>query len=270
MIKVRDYGDVRQFILARSFFGRTLYQTCAYWVDGLLIDTGCVYTIGELAAALEDFPVNLIVNTHAHEDHFGANAFLQRDRGVPVFAHSDALPILERPDQLGLKPYQRFVWGLPQPVSGIPLGNVVETDQFRFRVIHTPGHCPNHICLFEPDRGWLFTGDAFVGGRDKALRADYDIWGIIGSLEKLAEISPGNMFTGSGSVRKNAQADLAEKIGFLKETGDRVLELDARGLSQKEIRNKLFGPEKLIRYITQGHFSGVNLVRSYIQDRPGG
>ena len=44
------------------------------------------------------------------------------------------------------------------------------------KVIHTPGHCSNHLCLYEPNKGWLFTGDLFVGGKDRALRAGNDIF----------------------------------------------------------------------------------------------
>ena len=44
-----------------------------------------------------------------------------------------------------------------------------------FQVIYTPGHSPDHICLFEHKHGWLFTGDLFVGGMDRALRVDYDV-----------------------------------------------------------------------------------------------
>lgn len=29
----------------------------------------------------------------------------------------------------------------------------------RLRCILTPGHTPGHLCLYEPDAGWLFTGD---------------------------------------------------------------------------------------------------------------
>jgi hypothetical protein len=31
-------------------------------------------------------------------------------------------------------------------------------------------------------KGWIFTGDAYIGGKDRALRQDYDIWQIIRRL----------------------------------------------------------------------------------------
>ena len=41
----------------------------------------------------------------------------------------------------------------PGPSRGQPIGEWVETDRYRFQVIHTPGHSPDHICLFEPEQG---------------------------------------------------------------------------------------------------------------------
>lgn len=41
-----------------------------------------------------------------------------------------------------------------------------------------------------------------------------------------------------------------------------------KGLSHSRTRKELFGKEILLNYITLGHFSGRNLVRSFIEDRP--
>jgi len=48
MIKVEQINAVRKFQMARSFLGRVLYFTAAYWVDGMMVDTGCAYTVQEL------------------------------------------------------------------------------------------------------------------------------------------------------------------------------------------------------------------------------
>jgi len=39
-------------------------------------------------------------------------------------------------------------------------GDLLRLGDFRFQVIHTPGHAPGHVSLFEPDCGLLLTGDA--------------------------------------------------------------------------------------------------------------
>jgi len=52
-------------------------------------------------------------------------------------------------------------------------------------------------------KGWIFAGDAYIGGKDRALRQDYDIWQTIKSLKKIARLNPSLLFPGSGSVRKH-------------------------------------------------------------------
>lgn len=268
MIHIEQIGEVRKYRLARTIAGRGLYFTAAYWVDGLMIDTGCAYTVRELLESLDNLPVRSIVNTHSHEDHIAGNAALQAKFGAEVLAHPEALPILAQPRKKRLRPYQLVMWGYPEPSDAKAIGNVVETQRHCFEVIHTPGHSPDHICLYEPKQGWLFTGDVYVGGRDRALRADYNVWQIIDSLKRLASLDVKILFPGSGSARESPHEELLLKIKYLEETGQRVLALHRQGWSRRRIRRGLFGREMSIAYYTLGHFSGRNLVRSYIEDRP--
>jgi glyoxylase-like metal-dependent hydrolase (beta-lactamase superfamily II) len=141
---------------------------------------------------------------------------------------------------------------------------VIETDRHRLQVVYTPGHSPDHICLYEPDQGWLFTGDLFVGGRDRAMRADYDVWGIIASLKRIAALPATILFPASARVRDNPAAELAAKIAYLEELGERVLSLHRQGRSVNQIVRALLGGPMLIEAITLGHFSRRRLVLSYL------
>lgn len=262
--RVVESGPVIRFRLARDILGRPYYHTAAYWVDGLLVDSGCAHTAHELVAALGDWPVEQIVNTHSHEDHIGANTEIQERFASPIFAHQDALPILANPRLQPLQPYRRLFWGWPKPSQGQPIAEEVTTPRYRFRVIHTPGHSQDHVCLFEPEQGWLFTGDAYIGGRDRALRAGYDILGILASLRTLKELPVTAIFSASGSVRESGTKPIEEKIAYLEELGEMILSLSHQGLSPRQIRRRLFGREISLAYLTLGHFSGVRLVESYL------
>jgi glyoxylase-like metal-dependent hydrolase (beta-lactamase superfamily II) len=269
MISVENIGEVRGFRLARGILGQALYYTAAYWVDGLMIDTGCFYTVTELVSALEKLNVDRVVTTHSHEDHIGANAALAKRFGAEILAHPLAIPGLAIPrDQKHLNPYQIVMWGYPEPSFAVPIPDTIQTAHHHFKVIHTPGHSLDHICLYEPDEGWLFSGDTYIGGKDRALRADYNIWQIIASLKELSQLDIDLIFTGSGNVRKNGSAALKEKIDYLQSMGEQTLELHRQGLNYGQIRRKLFGREMLIAYVTLGHFTGKHLVRSFIEDRP--
>ncbi len=269
MRKTTCYDAVTRFDLARTLFGQGRYWTTAYLVDGMLVDSGCAYTANEIVRALSDMPLVRIVNTHSHEDHIGGNAALQRSRPeLTVLAHPLGLPILGSPrDSPRLHPYRRLFWGLPEPSQAQPLadGSVIETEHYRFQVIYTPGHSPDHLCLLEPDQGWLFTGDLFVGGRERALRADYDIWQIIASLQCIAALPSTRVFPGCARVRDDPARALSEKIAYLETLGENVLDLHRRGQSVPAIASALCGGPMLVEYITLGHMSRQHLVRSYLR-----
>ncbi len=268
MLQVKEYGPVVAFRAARAFFGHGYYFTAAYWVDGLLIDSTCSFTAHELLQALppESRPVLQIVNTHSHEDHIGANGLLQRTRAALVRAHPLALPVLANPRLQPLQQYRRVFWGWPEPSQGEPVSEWIETAHHRFQVIDTPGHSPDHICLYEPQQGWLFSADAYIGGQDRAARPDYDIYAIIASLRRLAALPLTALFPGSGTVRMNSPAaDIRNKIASMEDLGARVRELHNKGYSVPAIQRTLLGAESRIYYLTLGHFKGNYLVEAYLR-----
>jgi glyoxylase-like metal-dependent hydrolase (beta-lactamase superfamily II) len=268
MLKAHSYGDVTRFDLGRTLFGRGRYWATAYLIHGTMIDTGCAFSAPELVEALADVPLTRIVNTHSHEDHIGGNGPLQRRwDGLEILAHPLALPVLADPrGRQPLHPYRRVMWGWPEPSHGQPLsdGAVIETGRYRFQVLYTPGHSPDHICLYEPRKGWLFTGDLFVGGQDRAQRAGYGIWETIASLKRVAALPATTLYPGSARVRDNPAQAIADKIVYLEQLGERVLALHRQGRGVSEIVRALLGGPMLIEFITLGHFSRRQLVLSYL------
>lgn len=268
MLKITHFDEITRFDLARTLPIRWRYWTTAYLVDGMLVDSGCAHSAPELLMALSDTPLTCITNTHTHEDHIGANGDLQAQRpGLAIFAHPLALPVLADPRGMQRQQlYRRVFWGWPKPSIGKPLsdGETLETEHYRFQVIYTPGHSPDHICLYEPEQGWLFTGDLFVGGKERALRAGYDIWQIIASLKRIAGLPARRLFPGSAQVRENPKQELASKINYLEDLGGRVLELHRKGWGIRAIVRAVCGGPMQIEWITLGHFTRRCLVLSYL------
>lgn len=104
----------------------------------------------------------IILNTHGHVDHTGANVEIKDRYRAPIAMHQDDLPLLEENIQLefglmlGAKP-------TPRPDRLLMDGDEVRVGQTSLKVIHTPGHSPGSVCFYTP--GILFSGDTlFCGG----------------------------------------------------------------------------------------------------------
>jgi glyoxylase-like metal-dependent hydrolase (beta-lactamase superfamily II) len=285
MIHVEQYGPVTVFRMARAFLGRPIYWTAAYLLDETLIDAGSHRTEQALVAAVErslgSRSLRQIVITHGHEDHIGGLAALRRRfPTAPIYASRRTRALIEDPDRLAMQRYRRFLWGKPRPLDGVRLldeiDNRVETPDYLLRAVETPGHSPDHVSFFEPTQRWLFSGDAFVGGRDQACSPEFDLFSTLGTLRMLSDLRPERIFPGSGHVRRTPQPELHEKIGYLKRLANEVVKLDALGMTAPEMVACLFDSEPPIRFWTGGHFSAANFIKAcqsynalFFADHPG-
>lgn len=271
MIDVEQHGSVRTIRMSRSLLGRPLYWTAAYWIDGLLIDTGPACTAPQLARLLSPLPVRQIAITHAHEDHIGGLALLRRQfPDAQVYAPRQSIPLIEDPQRIQMQWYRRLLWGMPQPVQGVQSLDAVEdrlqVGEFTLRVVETPGHSRDHVSYFEPRYRWLFSGDAFIGGREVAWTPETDLFALVSSLRTLASLRPERLFPGSGTVRRTPLPDLHGKICALMQLAQEVNRLDRAGYSTPQMVETLFQGEPPITKWSRGHFSAANLVeacRSY-------
>ncbi|MDH4197101.1 MAG: MBL fold metallo-hydrolase [Candidatus Aminicenantes bacterium] len=112
-------------------------------------------------AALEVLPV-VILNTHGHIDHVGANSDLKAKYKVPLAVHAADLPFLQAAPQMELS----LLLGAkasPAPDRLLADGDEVRVGRSLLKVVHTPGHTPGSIG-FLADGGY-FSGDTlFLGG----------------------------------------------------------------------------------------------------------
>jgi glyoxylase-like metal-dependent hydrolase (beta-lactamase superfamily II) len=134
--------------------------------------------------------VRLVAVTHAHSDHWGQAAPICEAAGCELWMHpnhehatrgaDDPSAALEQRLEIGrqsgvpqdaLKRYaERFPEGMPSGIARVVEpdrllvdGVEIETDLGTWRVYETPGHAPSHVCLFQPERRLLISGDHVLG-----------------------------------------------------------------------------------------------------------
>jgi glyoxylase-like metal-dependent hydrolase (beta-lactamase superfamily II) len=265
VIRAETHGEVVHFRLTRTALGRPLYWTGAYLVDDLLLDCGPPATARELLRALEGRRLAGLVLTHHHEDHVGAAPALCAERGLVPRVHREGLALLEH--GFVQEPYRQLVWGRVPRFRAEPLGDEVSGASLRLRVLHTPGHSVDHVCLLEPDRGWLFTGDLFLAERLRYLRSDEELDRLITSLDLAAATGAKQVFCAHrGPVRGGVDA-LRRKSEHLRGLRERVLELVALGLPEAEVARRAIGREGPMKWFSLGRFSVRNFVRSLVRAR---
>jgi len=263
MLKTSRSGPVIVFRMGRNVGKWVLYYVHSFLLGDVLIDTSTVYVANELMQALNDYKINNIINTHGHEDHTGNNRLLQRTRGLSVYAHPEALPYLEKPDKH--QPfYIKLCWNVPAPSTGLPLGDHFAAADNDLQVIHTPGHSPGHVCLYEAANQLLFTGDLFCGERVKYLRADEDFKTLLQSIKKLEDLKVETIYCAVSGVIQNGSQALQQKIRFMEELQDKTEDSYRRGAPPERIRQELLGREGLMYYASGGHFAKQNLINSIL------
>jgi glyoxylase-like metal-dependent hydrolase (beta-lactamase superfamily II) len=80
-------------------------------------------------------------------------------------------------------------------------GVTIDTDLGVWRVYETPGHAPSHVCLFQPERRLLISGDHVLGRI--SLYFDYDwtpdpIGEFLSSLDVVDELDARLALSGHG------------------------------------------------------------------------
>lgn len=262
MLKTACRGPITRIHLARTILSRPVRTVEAYLVDGLLIESGPPATALEMARWCRRQCVHQVVNTHHHEDHSGGNTILHTSLGLPIAVPSEAVSLLRNGPRLQF--YRRLVWGQPEGVRAEPLGSGVETSRYRFLVIPTPGHSTDHVCLFEPEERWLFSGDLFIHERARYLRVDEDAHQILGSLRRVLALRPQLLICSHAGFVEDGYSAIERKIAYWEQLAEEARRLRESGWSSKEITEVVLGREGLPTRLSRGHFSKRNLVNSLL------
>jgi glyoxylase-like metal-dependent hydrolase (beta-lactamase superfamily II) len=106
--------------------------------------------------------IQTIINTHGHVDHIMGNAEMKEKTSASIAIHVDEAEYLSKIGRFWLDMFN----ARKSPPADILLqdGDVVSVGRFDWKVLHTPGHTPGGICLYNVEYGYCLTGDTlFVG-----------------------------------------------------------------------------------------------------------
>lgn len=99
--------------------------------------------------------------THAHVDHIGGIAGVKRVWDVPVFLHSEDLPLYRGAANVA-RGYGLEFEQPEDPDSHLIPNDRLSLGESRFVVHHTPGHAPGHVVLV--GREIILGGDLLFAG----------------------------------------------------------------------------------------------------------
>ncbi|WP_150274000.1 MBL fold metallo-hydrolase [Paenibacillus tepidiphilus] len=169
----------------------------------VLIDTGLgIANIKRVTDQLTSLPVK-VFTTHVHTDHIGSHGAFDA-----IYVHEDDKDWLVNGIQgLSIEHIRKHIGRditLPVPESfhpetyrpfqGEPAGllrdrEVWELGGRKLRIVHTPGHSPGHVCIYDETSSYLFTGDLLYDTMPiYAFYPSTNPADLVHSLERIASI----------------------------------------------------------------------------------
>ncbi len=153
-----------------------------------VVDTGFVDCVDETLALMSALGlppqrVGLIVSTHCHIDHVGANSRIHDLAGCDVALHPRGVRFMAERDAWGCW-WSYFEQKEPffEATHGLEDGDTVVLGRWEWEVLHTPGHSSDGVSLYCRELRTVITGDALwesdtppivekIEGEDAAERA---------------------------------------------------------------------------------------------------
>lgn len=267
--------------------------------DGVAVDPGSPRMRRALRRHVRRMPagaIRAVVATHQHEEHVGNLNWLAKLAGAPIFLPRETARILQKPPRL---PFARaLIIGQPPPLRMPfePLCDRLRTAGGELEVFAAPGHCDDHVVLYDRREKLLVAGDAFMGAYFSAPNPDVDHCAWIETLERLLQLDVEILIEGHGLlytvrndipdipgvvVRSSPMEQMRKKLDYLRWLREQIEAGRREGLPLRAVeatcfpwnrRNawESFLNDEMMRVMSLGHWSRTELVRSFVRRSGGG
>lgn len=151
---------------------------------------------------LDPEEIEIIVNTHSHPDHCGANRSFQELSGARIMIHR------EEEDHLRFSLEFGRYFGMEVQKFGVDayLGERVGEGETEMLVLHTPGHSPGSVSLYHRELRLLLCGDlVFEGGVGRTDFPGGSSEELAASLERVSNLDLQYLLPGHGGVLKGEE-----------------------------------------------------------------
>jgi hydroxyacylglutathione hydrolase len=190
---------------------------------GIIIDPGNADYLAARVEGLEEdgiapSDIGIIVNTHLHIDHCGANEAFKQLSGARIALH----PVQKQNYRFVVEDAARFFGMEPGGFveDYILEGDLLSNDSVTLEMVPSPGHSPDCVCFYNRNDKVLICGDVLFemntgrvdlpGGNAEALKNSID------SLSRLdiEYLLPGHMDIVSGAAKVAANFDFIKENVF--------------------------------------------------------
>lgn len=226
---------------------------------GALIEPGPSLTIPSIQEAMKQLGMNdlaYIIPTHIHLDHAGAiGSLAQLFLDAKVLLHNRGAKHAKDPSRLIESTRMSFgndfedLFGpiIPVPENQVRTSSDGETISMNGRslqIIHTPGHAPHHLAIFDQKTKGLFSGEALgvpiPGAKFSPVPAaappSFDIEEYLKSIEKLRQLHPRLLFYSHDGVGQNPEELISMVMENTKILGDMILKGLKEGMDNEAIQ----------------------------------
>jgi len=122
---------------------------------------------------------------------------------IPVYMNVKGIPYVSNPQELKMELYRKITWATPPAGEVKAFPEEVRVGDITLKIVSTPGHSPDHVCFFEPNRRYLFAGDLFLGTRQKLLMRKERFWESLNSLKIALALQSELLFCSCGFRTKS-------------------------------------------------------------------